>query len=135
MLSCYQLGLYYAIMIADTMVQESLDIKMVLQDRKLMSDPYTKRILWYLFAGSRGGTNRVNIIELLKEHPYNINQLAEALKLDYKAIQYHISVLEKDNIISRMGEKYGVQYFLSNYLEANIDAFNEIRSQMRSMKI
>jgi DNA-binding transcriptional ArsR family regulator len=135
MLSCYQLGLYDAIMIADTMIQESLDIKMVFQHRKLMSDPHTKRILWYLFAGSRGGTNRVNIIQLLKEHPYNINQLAGALKLDYKAIQHHISILEKDNLISRVGEKYGVQYFLSNYLEANIDAFNEIRSQMRSLRI
>jgi DNA-binding transcriptional ArsR family regulator len=131
MLSCYQLGLYGAIMIADIMTQKSLDTNMIFQHRKLMSDPNTKRVLWYLFAGSRGGTNRVNIIELLKEHPYNINQLAETLKLDYKAIQHHISVLEKENIISRVGEKYGVQYFLSNYLEANIDAFNEIRSQMR----
>jgi len=100
-----------------------------------MPDPNAKRIFWYLFAGSRGGINRVKIIDLLKEHPYNINQLAETLKLDYKAIQHHISILEKDNIISRIGEKYGVQYFLSNYLEANIDAFNEIRSQMRSVKI
>ena len=96
-----------------------------------MPDPNAKRILWYLFAGSRGGNNRFKIIELLKEHPYNINQLAEALKLDYKAIQHHISVLEKNNIISKMGEKYGVLYFLSSYLEANIDVLNEIRSQMK----
>ena len=130
-----ELHLYYAIMIASTMAQESQDIKLTFQHRKLMPDPNTKRTFWYLFAGSRGGTNRVNIIELIKEHPYNINQLAEVLKVDYKAIQHHISVLEKDNIISRVGEKYGVQYFLSNYLEANIDAFNEIGSQMRSLKI
>lgn len=96
-----------------------------------MPDPNAKRMLWYLFAGSRGGNNRIRIIDLLKEHPHNINQLAEALKLDYKAIQHHISVLEKNNIISRMGEKYGVLYFLSNYLDSNIDAFNEIRSQMK----
>jgi DNA-binding transcriptional ArsR family regulator len=134
MISCYhiKLHLYCAIMISDVMAQEGQDIKMTFQQRKLMPDPYTKRIFWYLFAGSRGGTNRVNIIELLKAHPYSINQLAVVLKLDYKAIQHHISVLEKDNIISRVGEKYAVQYFLSNYLEANIDAFNEIRSQMRS---
>jgi DNA-binding transcriptional ArsR family regulator len=96
-----------------------------------MPDPNAKRILWYLFAGSRGGKNRVKIILLLKERPYNINQLAESLKLDYKAIQHHVSVLEKNNMISKMGEKYGVLYFLSNYLEANLDAFNEIRSQMK----
>jgi DNA-binding transcriptional ArsR family regulator len=63
--------------------------------------------------------------------PYNMNQLAGAMKLDYKAIQHHISVLEKNNLVSRMGEKYGVLYSISNYLEANIDAFNEIRSQMK----
>jgi DNA-binding transcriptional ArsR family regulator len=95
-----------------------------------MPDPNVKRILWYLFVGSRGGINRVKIIDLLKEHPYNINQLAEALNLDYKAIQHHISVLEKNNIVSKMGEKYGVLYFISNYLEANIEALNEIRSKM-----
>ena len=60
---------------------------------ELMLDPNAKHIFWYLFAGSRGGNNRIKIIELLKEHPHNINQLAETLKLDYKAIQHHISVL------------------------------------------
>jgi predicted transcriptional regulator len=98
-----------------------------------MPDPNAKRILWYLFAGSRGGKNRVKIILLLKERPRNINQLAESLKLDYKAIQHHISVLEKNNIISKVGEKYGVLYFLSNYLESNLSAFNEIRSQLKEI--
>jgi DNA-binding transcriptional ArsR family regulator len=96
-----------------------------------MPDPNAKRILWYLFAGSRGGNNRVKIIELLREHPYNINQLAEALRLDYKAIQHHISVLEKNNLVSRVGEKYGVLYFISDYLEVNMDAFNQIASQIK----
>lgn len=69
-----------------------------------MPDPSVKRLLWFLFAGSRGGDNRIRIIDLLKEHPYNINQLAEALRLDYKAVQHHITVLEKNNIINKMGK-------------------------------
>jgi DNA-binding transcriptional ArsR family regulator len=97
-----------------------------------MSDPSVKRLLWFLFAGSRGGDNRIRIIDLLKEHPYNINQLAEALRLDYKAVQHHITVLEKNNIINKMGEKYGILYFISNYLEANIDAFNDIKSKIKT---
>jgi DNA-binding transcriptional ArsR family regulator len=99
-----------------------------------MPDPNAKRILWYLFAGTRGGINRAKIIDLLKEHPYNMNQLAEALKLDYKAIQHHISILEKNNMVNKIGEKYGVLYFVSNYLEANIGAFNEIWSQMKTKR-
>jgi DNA-binding transcriptional ArsR family regulator len=97
-----------------------------------MPDPSVKLLLWFLFAGSRGGDNRIRIIDLLKEHPYNINQLAEALRLDYKAVQHHITVLEKNNIINKMGEKYGILYFISNYLEANIDAFNDIKSKIKT---
>lgn len=96
-----------------------------------MPDPNAKRLLWYLFAGSKGGNNRIKIIDLLIERPYNINQLAEALGLDYKAIQHHITVLEKNNLITRLGEKYGVLYFISNYLEANADAFNDVISKLK----
>lgn len=93
-----------------------------------MPDPDAKRILWFLFAGSRGGENRIRIIDLIKERPQNMNQLAEAMGVDYKAAQHHIGVLEKNNMVTRTGEKYGVLYFISNYLEANIEAFNEVRS-------
>ena len=96
-----------------------------------MPDPNAKRLLWYLFAGSKGGNNRIKIIDLLMERPYNINQLAEALGLDYKAIRHHITVLEKNNLITRSGEKYGVLYFISNYLEVNVDAFNGIISKIK----
>jgi DNA-binding transcriptional ArsR family regulator len=96
-----------------------------------MPDPNAKRLLWYMFAGSKGGENRIKIIDLLKERPYNINQLAEALGLDYKAIQHHIIVLEKNNLVSKTGQKYGVLYFISNYLEANIESFKEIRSKIQ----
>jgi len=93
-----------------------------------MPDPEVKRLLWYLFAGTRGGENRLRIIDLLKEQPYNLNQLAEALGLDYKAIQHHVRVLVRSNLVSKAGEKYGMLYFISNYLEANIEAFSEIRA-------
>ena len=96
-----------------------------------MLDPNAKRLLWYLFAGSKGGHNRIKIIDLLKERPYNINQLAEVLGLDYKAVQHHITVLEKNNLVGKMGEKYGILYFISNYLEVNIEAFNEIKSKTK----
>ena len=93
-----------------------------------MPDPEAKRLLWFLFAGSRGGENRIRIIEHLKDRPYNMNQLAEVLGIDYKAVQHHVGVLEKNNMVSKAGEKYGVLYFISNYLEANIEAFNEIKA-------
>lgn len=100
-----------------------------------MPDPNAKRLLWYLFAGSRGGENRIRIIDLLKEQPYNMNQLAEAMGVDYKAVQHHIGVLEKNNMVTKTGEKYGVLYFISNYLEANIDAFNEVKATIEKKNL
>lgn len=93
-----------------------------------MTDPDARRLLWFLFAGSRGGENRIRIINLLKQQPHNMNQLAEAMEVDYKAIQHHINVLEKNNMVTRQGEKYGVLYFISNYLEHNISAFEEVKA-------
>jgi hypothetical protein len=37
-------------------------------------------------------------------------------------------------MVNKIGEKYGVLYFVSNYLEANIGAFNEIRSQLKTKR-
>jgi DNA-binding transcriptional ArsR family regulator len=93
-----------------------------------MPDREAMRLLWYLFAGSRGGENRIRIIDLLKEKPHNINQLAEILGVEYKGVQHHIGVLEKNNMVTKLGEKYGVLFFISNYLEANMEAFNEVRT-------
>jgi hypothetical protein len=42
-------------------------------------------------------------------------------------VQQHTGVFEKNNMVSKTGEKYGVLYFISNYLRANIEAFNEVR--------
>ena len=99
-----------------------------------MPDPDAKRLLWFLFAGSRGGENRIRIIDLIKERPHNMNQLAAAMGVDYKAVQHHIGVLERNNMVTKTGEKYGVLYFISNYLEANLQAFNEVRAAIEKTR-
>ena len=99
-----------------------------------MSDPAARRLLWYLFAGSKGGENRIKIIKLLQDTPLNINRMAEVLNLDYKAVQHHVDVLQKNNLVSRMGEKYGIMYFVSNYLESNMDSFKEIVNKINKSK-
>ena len=100
----------------------------------MANDPYTKRLLWFVFTGSRGGLNRIKLVLALKEKPLNANQLAKELKLDYKAIQHHIRVLEKNNIISRAGEKYGVTYFISPLLEVNMETFDDIVRKLEKSK-
>ena len=100
----------------------------------MANDPDAKRLLWFVFAGSRGGLNRLKIISKLRENPFNINQLAKELSLDYKAIQHHIRVLEKNNMITKIGEKYNVTYFISTYLEVNMEAFEEIEGKLDKSK-
>lgn len=100
----------------------------------MANDPDAKRLLWFIFAGSRGGLNRLRIIFSLKEKPLNTNQLAKELELDYKAIQHHIRILEKNNLITKLGEKYGVTYFISTFLEVNMETFDEIARKLDKSK-
>lgn len=100
----------------------------------MANDPDAKRLLWFVFAGSRGGLNRLKIIFKLRENPFNTNQLAKEMGLDYKAIQHHIRVLEKNNMITKVGEKYNVTYFISTYLEVNMEAFEEIARKLDKSK-
>ena len=57
-----------------------------------MSDPDIIRLLWFLFAGTRGGDNRIKILDILIKNPLNINKISEELQLGYKTIQHHICV-------------------------------------------
>ena len=100
----------------------------------MANDPDAKRLLWFVFAASRGGLNRLKIISKLRENPYNTNQLAKEMGLDYKAIQHHIRVLEKNNMITKAGEKYGVTYFISTFLEVNMETFDEIERKLDKSK-
>ena len=98
------------------------------------ADPYAKRLLWFVFVGSKGGLNRMRLISVIRQRPLNANQLAKELDLDYKAIQHHIGVLEKNNLITRVGEKYGAAYFISTFLEVNLEAFDEIVTKLEKSK-
>ncbi len=85
-----------------------------------------KYVLGWLIAGTRGGITRAEIIKVIHETPQNANQLATALKVDYKTVRYHLEVLEKNHIVTSVGEKYGATYFLTQTMEDNYTAFEEI---------
>ena len=112
--------------------QEIIRSKQISSQRK--PDKQTRTLLLYLFTSTRGGFSRLRIIMLLLDKPYNTHQLAQTLHLDYKAVQHHIKVLEKNNMVSKIGEKYGAIFHLSNFLEMNIFTLEEaIRKLDRKM--
>ena len=90
-----------------------------------------KVFLWWLIAGSKGGENRARIIKELKNRPYNVNQLAEKLSLDYKTVRYHIDILEENNIVESTGNKYGALYFLTDKMEKEYNVFLDIWKEFR----
>ncbi len=102
-------------------------------------DRQTRKLLLYLFTGTRGGFTRLRIIMLLTEIPLNTHQLSKELGLDYKAIQHHMKVLEKNNLVTKVGDKYGAIFHLSNFLEINIRVLDEVieklERKMNSKKV
>lgn len=100
----------------------------------MAGDPYAKRLLWFVFAGSKGGLNRIRLISIIRKTPLNTNQLAKELGLDYKAIQHHLNVLDKNNLITKVGDKYGATFFISTFLEVNIETFDEIVMKLEKSK-
>ncbi len=120
-----------------TAFKEIVKAKSDLLDRK--PDRQTRKLLLYLFTGTRGGYTRLRIIMLLIERPLNTHQLSKELGLDYKAIQHHMRVLEKNNLVTKIGDKYGAIFHLSNFLEINIRALDEaiekLERKMNSKKV
>jgi len=103
--------------------KEIIKAKCVSEQRK--PDKQTRKLLLYLFTSTRGGLTRLRIIIHLLDRPYNTHQLSQVLDLDYKAVQHHMKVLEKNNMVTKIGEKYGAIFHLSNFLEINIGALDE----------
>lgn len=67
-------------------------------------------VLWYVLTGTRGGQNRVRILEAIDERPRNANQLADDLDLDYKTVRHHLDVLMENDIVIKSGDDYGAVY-------------------------
>jgi DNA-binding transcriptional ArsR family regulator len=76
--------------------------------------------------GSWGGINRGRVIEAIKEEPINANQLCNLLGVDYRTVRHHLDVMEKNRLITAVGDHYGKVYFHSQDLEQNYGDFEEI---------
>jgi len=99
---------------------------------KAKSPLQTKIVFWLLFVRSRGATNRITIMSALRQRPRNRNQLAKELGIDYKAVQHHLKVLEKNNLVRKTGNHYGVIYCVSALFENSESVFDEIVDRLKN---
>lgn len=99
----------------------------------MAADPIVKRLLWHVLAGSRGGPNRIKLLQALRELPMNTHQLAQTLRFDYKTVQHHLRVLEENGlVVPSKADAYGAVYLLSTRLEECLDVFDDIVRRLRS---
>ncbi|WP_336327544.1 ArsR/SmtB family transcription factor [Halovenus sp. HT40] len=89
-----------------------------------------EKALWYLFAGSRGGVNRVRIVRNLRERPRNANELAGELDVDYNTITHHLDMLEEHDVVEPSDHDYGKLYFLTEQFERHTETFEDIAEEV-----
>ncbi|HME18683.1 MAG TPA: winged helix-turn-helix domain-containing protein [Nitrososphaerales archaeon] len=94
-------------------------------------DPELRGLLWFLLGGTRGGRNRARIISKIRERPWNMNQLAGQLSLQYKAVQHHVRVLQRSSLVIASGERYGMVYSLSPWMNGHMEIFDEVCAKLR----
>ncbi len=93
--------------------------------------PETKKLFWFIFVATRGGMNRIRIISHLRIMPTNTHQLSKQMRLDYKAVQHHLKTLEQNNLVTKVGDKYGATYFPSVLFEDGEAVFDEIVEKLK----
>jgi len=106
-------------------------MSITIKSLKTKAHPETKRLFWFIFVSTRGGKNRIRIISHLRIMPTNTHQLATQMRLDYKAAQHHLKILEQNNLVTKVGSNYGATYFPSILFEEAEPVFDEIVEKLK----
>ena len=98
-----------------------------------------EKVLYWILAGTMGGINRARILKELLKKPQNTNQISKNLDLDFKTIQYHLGVLEKNSLVTyKGGGGFAKLYFPTQMLEDHIESFHgileDIEEQLQKKK-
>jgi DNA-binding transcriptional ArsR family regulator len=94
------------------------------------NDDEFSRLVWFLIGGGRGGENRAKILFAIHERPRNLNQLAKFIGVDYRSVQHHMSVLQKNNMVESSGERYGVVYSIHPWLNYHFRTFEKVCAKL-----
>ncbi len=87
-------------------------------------EDFMNTIYFRLFFESRGNFNRVKIVNLLNQRPYNLHQISKELILNYRTVEHHLKILEENKVVQSDGNGYGALFSISD--EFDIDKFIKI---------
>ena len=87
---------------------------------------HVAKLFTSVFTGMKGRYTRMRILCAITENPMNTLELAKKLELDYKTIQHSINVLEKYNLIIRIGQGYGDMFFPSEMISSNLPTLYKV---------
>ena len=95
-----------------------------------LAEVSTRRLLWWLLEGTRGGPTRVKILRAIIAKPLNAHQLAKELGMDYTTIRHHLDILVKHGVLEVVGEEYGAVFYVSGWLSKS-ELIGEILDESR----
>ena len=96
--------------------------------------PGFRSLMWYLLCVTRGGPNRLRILEELSQSPANAHQLSSSLELDYRTVRHHLRLLEQNGAVARpVGDAYAAPYELSPYLAEHFQDLQEVLWNRRGL--
>ncbi len=87
----------------------------------------SNRDLSNILIGRKGGKTTIKIIDELLIKPYNANQLANLLNLDYKTIIHHINIAYEHKYVDKEETKNSNIYYASNKLINCLDEYYLIK--------
>ncbi|WP_048054027.1 ArsR/SmtB family transcription factor [Thermoplasma volcanium] len=89
-----------------------------------------KRLIWWLFYATRGGDMRRKIIDLIRNNPSNQHQISRVLGVNYRTVEHHLHILEQNNIVYGMGDKYGRTFFISQSFLDKLPIYDEFKNKV-----
>ena len=106
---------------------ESL-IENMTEDKKIpeKTNDHAIEIFSEIFTGMHGNYTRLKIVSALSQEYLNKNQLAKKLNYDFKSIQYSLEILQKANLVDKMGSGYGETYFITDFLADNLGSLYHV---------
>ncbi|KAA8922823.1 winged helix-turn-helix domain-containing protein [Thermoplasma sp.] len=88
-----------------------------------------RRLIWWLFFGTRGGSMRLRIVEHIKEKPSNLNQISVSLGINYRTSEHHIRILEDNGVLISKGDRYGKIYYINPNFIDKLEIINKFKEK------